>query len=70
MNRLIHYLFALVKTIQLLFVLLFTLILYFICINNADFNQRWQFESCNFSDLYPKGDENILETIKKIWRFK
>ena len=70
MNRLIYYLFAMAKTIQLLFVLLLTFILYLICLNNADFNQRWQFESCNFSDLCPKGDENILETLKKFWRFK
>jgi len=70
MNRIIHYLFATAKTIQLLFVLLLTSILYLICLNNADFNQRWQFESCNFSDLYPEGDKNILETVKKFWRFK
>ena len=70
MNTLINIIIAIAKTLQLLLVLILSLLLHTVKLNNSLFSCRWQFESCNFQDLRPEGDENVIDTLKKIWRFK
>lgn len=70
MNTLINIVIAIAKTFQLLLVLILSLLLHTVNLNNSLFSCRWQFESCNFQDLRPEGDENVIDTLKKIWRFK
>lgn len=70
MNTLINIIIAITKTFQLLLVLILSVLLHTVKLNNSLFSCRWQFESCNFLDLRPEGDENVIDTLKKIWRFK
>lgn len=70
MTKVLNILTALLKTIQLILVFLLSLILWVVQINNSDFKCRWSFESCNFKETFPEGEESVLETLKKIWSLK
>lgn len=70
MNKLEKISIAILKTLQLILVLLLSLIITAVQLNNSNFKYRWSFESCDFDKEYPGGDESVIITFKKIWLLK
>jgi hypothetical protein len=70
MDKAIKILIAILRTLQVIIIFILSLILFVVQINESDFKYRWSFESCNFSNISPIGEDTILKTLKKIWRLK
>jgi hypothetical protein len=70
MNNALRIFTATYRTLQVIIVFILSLILYLVQMNESNFKYRWSFESCNFNDNNPEGEDNILKTLKKIWKMK
>lgn len=70
MGKLINILTMILRTIQLILVLILSTLTWLVQFNKADFKYRWSFESCNFNNINPIGDESVINTLLKIWGIK
>lgn len=70
MEKVINILTIVLRTIQLIIVLILSTLTWLVQFNKADFKCRWSFESCNFNNINPIGDESIKNTLLKIWGIK